>query len=92
MHRIRNFQILALSFLILFSRSTAGLAEEPDRSQPTAKPNVLMIAIDDLNDWVGPLKGHPQVQTPSMDRLAARDDIFKLRIAKVRFAIRREQA
>lgn len=36
-----------------------------------AKPNVLFIAIDDLNDWVGPLKGHPQVKTPNMDRLAA---------------------
>ena len=41
-----------------------------------AKPNILFIAIDDLNDWVGPLKGHPQVQTPYMDRLAARGTVF----------------
>jgi arylsulfatase A-like enzyme len=40
------------------------------------QPNVLLIAIDDLNDWVGPLKGHPQVQTPHMDRLAARGTTF----------------
>lgn len=40
------------------------------------KPNVLFIAIDDLNDWVGPLKGHPQAQTPHMDRLAARGTTF----------------
>ncbi|MFK7821062.1 MAG: choline-sulfatase, partial [Planctomycetaceae bacterium] len=40
------------------------------------KPNVLLIAIDDLNDWVGPLEGHPQVQTPHMDRLAARGTTF----------------
>lgn len=40
------------------------------------KPNVLMIAIDDLNDWVGPLRGHPQVQTPHMDRLAGRGTTF----------------
>ena len=35
-------------------------------------PNVLMIVIDDLNDWVGPLGGHPQVQTPTIDSLAAK--------------------
>jgi len=40
------------------------------------KPNVLFIAIDDLNDWVGPLGGHPQVKTPNMDRLAARGTTF----------------
>ena len=36
------------------------------------KPNVLMIAIDDLNDWVGYLNGHPKVQTPHIDQLAGR--------------------
>src|SRR5215468_10188739 len=35
-------------------------------------PNVLFIAIDDLNDWVGCLGGHPQAKTPNIDRLAAR--------------------
>lgn len=29
-----------------------------------------MICIDDMNDWVGFLDGHPQAQTPNMDRLA----------------------
>ncbi len=42
----------------------------------SARPNILMIAIDDLNDWVGPLGGHPQVQTPHMDRLAERGTVF----------------
>src|SRR6266699_4641812 len=40
------------------------------------KPNVLFIAIDDLNDWVGCLGGHPQVKTPHMDRLARRGTLF----------------
>ncbi|MCC9602466.1 sulfatase [Stieleria sp. JC731] len=39
-------------------------------------PNVLMIAIDDLNDWIEPLGGHPQVQTPAMNRLASRGVTF----------------
>ncbi len=45
-------------------------------SQAQTKPNILFIAIDDLNDWVGPLGGHPQVRTPHMDRLAARGTVF----------------
>ncbi|HBP57773.1 MAG TPA: choline-sulfatase, partial [Verrucomicrobiales bacterium] len=44
--------------------------------QSADKPNILFIAIDDLNDWVGPLEGHPQVQTPAMDRLAERGTVF----------------
>ena len=40
------------------------------------RPNVLFIAIDDLNDWVGCMKGHPQVKTPHMDRLARRGVLF----------------
>src|SRR4029453_3503115 len=35
------------------------------------KRNVLFIAIDDLNDWVGSLGGHPQTRTPNLDRFAA---------------------
>ena len=34
--------------------------------------NVLVIAVDDLNDWVGCLGGHPQARTPNIDRLAER--------------------
>lgn len=41
-----------------------------------APPNVLFIAVDDLNDWVGCLGGHPQVKTPHIDRLAARGMVF----------------
>ena len=39
------------------------------------RPDILFIAIDDLNDWVGPL-GHSQAKTPNMDRLAATSRVF----------------
>ena len=39
-------------------------------------PNVLFIAIDDLNDWIGCLGGHPQARTPHLDRLARRGVLF----------------
>ncbi|QDU88899.1 Choline-sulfatase [Pirellulimonas nuda] len=45
-------------------------------SPARARPNVLFIAVDDLNDWVGFLDGHPQVKTPNMDRLARRGVVF----------------
>lgn len=35
------------------------------------KPNVLFIAIDDLNDWVGCMGGNPQVKTPNLDKFNA---------------------
>jgi arylsulfatase A-like enzyme len=41
-----------------------------------AGPNVLFIAIDDLNDWIGCLGGHPDVRTPNLDRLASRGVLF----------------
>ena len=41
-----------------------------------AQPNVLFIAVDDLNDWVGFLGGHPNAKTPNMDRLAERGVVF----------------
>jgi arylsulfatase A-like enzyme len=45
-------------------------------AQGFRRPNVLMIAVDDWNDWVGALGGHPQVQTPNLDRLARRSMLF----------------
>lgn len=42
-----------------------------------APPNVLIISIDDLNDWTGCLTGHPQAKTPNIDRLAQRGTLFR---------------
>jgi arylsulfatase A-like enzyme len=40
------------------------------------KPNVLLLPVDDLNDWIGCLGGHPQAKTPNMDKLAKRGVLF----------------
>jgi arylsulfatase A-like enzyme len=61
-----------LLVLLLLSLAAVSRAER----QPPARPNVLFIAVDDLNDWVGCLGGHPQAQTPNLDRLAARGTLF----------------
>jgi choline-sulfatase len=42
----------------------------------TGRPNILFIAIDDQNDWLGHLGGHPLAKTPHLDRLAERGTSF----------------
>lgn len=51
-------------------------AEDAKSTTAPPRPNVLFLAIDDLNDWVGCLGGHPQAKTPHIDRLAARGVLF----------------
>ena len=59
---------LALALLGMFLGPLAAVAAD--------RPNVLFIAVDDLNDWIGVLGGHPQSRTPNIDRLAARGTLF----------------
>ena len=60
----------AFGFLLIFLNGPAlGLATE--------KPNIVLISIDDLNDWVGCLDGHPQARTPNIDRLAEMGSLFE---------------
>ena len=54
--------------LLAFALASPAFAEE--------HPNVLFIAVDDLNDWVGHLGGHPQAKTPNIDRLASKGVAF----------------
>ena len=62
----RRGRILLLSALLGAGVSLAG---EP-------RPNVLFIAVDDLNHWVGHLDGHPGTRTPNIDRLASNGVTF----------------
>lgn len=54
----------------------AALILSVPASAQDERPNVLLIAVDDLNDWVGALGGHPQAKTPNIDRLAASGTLF----------------
>jgi len=51
-------------------------AAKPQSDGTSGSPNVLMICIDDLNDWVGFLGGHPEAITPHVDALARRGRNF----------------
>ncbi|MBZ2183460.1 MAG: sulfatase [Bryobacter sp.] len=63
----------------MFSRREcfAGIPYVFARAAAKPKRNVLFIAIDDLNDWVGCLGGYPGVQTPNLDQLASQGVLFR---------------
>ncbi len=71
---MNHFRRILLSFsaiAIAFTGEKTFAEETPDD-----RPNILLIAVDDLNDWIGCMGGHPQAQTPNMDSLAARGVLF----------------
>ena len=64
-----KFKTLILGLLLVTFIGQFAFADEPD------KPNILFIAVDDLNDWAG-YRGHSEVITPNMDRLAKKGTWF----------------
>ncbi len=70
-----NSLLFAFIGLIMLE-SPAFAGDSTDDALGKRRPNIVMIAIDDLNDWVEPLGGHPQTQTPAMSALAQRGMVF----------------
>lgn len=60
----------------LFLLSIIVLASACQEVPQPRKPNVLFIAIDDLNDWIEPLGGLDISQTPNLNRLASMSMTF----------------
>ena len=59
-----------------FLASAAAAAVAAEAQTTASKPNVLFLSVDDMNDWIGCLKGYPGVSTPNIDRLAKRGVLF----------------
>jgi arylsulfatase A-like enzyme len=74
---VASHDLKAVFIGIVMLLASAPLVVDAVENDPVAKgPNVLFIAIDDLNHWVGHLGRHPQAKTPNIDRLAARGVTF----------------
>ncbi len=71
MDRFRN--LIGLTFISCAPLAMA-IGQGPDRG----KMNVLFIAVDDLNDWIGCFGGNPQVKTPNIDRLARNNSMIMM--------------
>lgn len=65
----RTITIITTAIATAVGATTSHAAE-------TKKPNVLFIAVDDLNDWIGCLGGHPQSVTPNFDKLAKSGQLY----------------
>ena len=65
-----RFICYALVFYSLWACSTS------QSETALTKPNMLMIIVDDLNDWTGSMGGHPNALTPNIDKLASQGVLF----------------
>lgn len=70
-----NFISVASSLLMLSLVLTT--CHHPSNSTTISQPNVLFIAIDDLNDWTETLGGHPQAITPNLKAFAEESVEFR---------------
>ena len=68
----RDFILGGAGALATIGACNVGWIDEAGKKNP----NVLMLIVDDLNDWVGPLGGHPNAKTPNIDRLASMGTVF----------------
>ena len=59
---------------LLILAFTLALCSAPLKAD--SRPNVLFLAVDDMNDWIGCLESTPHAITPNLDRLAARGVCF----------------
>jgi arylsulfatase A-like enzyme len=73
MRTIKFFMLLCgLLLLLSCGNRDKTTGSESNRS----RPNVLFIAVDDLNDWLGCMNGHPNTKTPNIDLLASKGVLF----------------
>ena len=64
---MKKYILLIITVLLSFSAC----------QEKNSHPDVLFIAIDDMNDWITPLGGRDNMYTPNLDALASRGIIFE---------------
>ena len=84
--RILTLSIVSMVVMGLTSVSTTDQQPKPIKTNSSKsktnfekdKPNILFIAVDDMNDWVGYLNGHEgmKIHTPNIDKLARNSMVF----------------
>ena len=66
MNKLKTLALVLAAFTVL-----AGYAEANEK-----RPDIVFIIVDDLNDWLGCLGGHPNAVSPNIDKLASGGMLF----------------
>lgn len=69
---IKKVLLFSVTFFLCLLAGKNSYAQPNDQKSP----NILFIAIDDLNDWIGTLGGYPNVKTPNIDSLGESGIVF----------------
>ena len=76
-HRIiKSWNFLKQMSVLVIVACMANVSVYGATEQKQKKPNILFIAIDDLNDWTDMLEGNAQARTPQMDKFASKGIVF----------------
>ena len=73
---LRESSILTARLVFLLAIQIASSSTGAEKSK-TSRPDVLMIVIDDMNDWISLLDSSSPIKTPNMERLAKRGVLFQ---------------
>lgn len=68
---MKKIQLYLSAFLVI-----VNLSCQQKQKDVSSQPNVLFIAVDDLNDWTAKLGGHTQAITPHLDQLSDEGILF----------------
>ncbi len=72
---MKNWKFLSLAALILGGLCLSAKVSAVEGGA-APRPDIVFIIVDDLNDWLGCLEGHPNAQSPNIDSLAANGMLF----------------
>lgn len=61
-----------LLLVVLVAFASFASADNLKKDDLKKSPNVLFLAVDDMNDWIGCHQTRPRAITPNIDKLAAR--------------------
>lgn len=72
---MRKINIILLLGIIILTTCESKSKQQTSKSKQK-QPNVLFIAVDDLNTWLGCLNGYSNTKTPNIDKLASQGVLF----------------